>query len=416
MLRIILSWGLSALLLLILISAGFGETVEKPVVESVVVAGNSHTTEATIRSLCRIQQGQKITDDDIRHCRSSLHRAGIFQSVEVYRQKAEDKERVVIEVEEKQTLVPIPFAFYSGSTRALGFYLFEANFLGRNKKVFIGGLYSNYGWKVNLGYIAPTIGESNFTGTLFGVLQDYEFENTTADSSLVQRYESFQGYCKYTAGYRWNRVFTVSVAGRVGRALVKNLDTSVSAKPEEGAMTAQGLQIDYDDRHHTGLFQYGLDLQMYGLYGLSYYGMTGSWYEYAADGAWSLPLFQRHRIELYGVAGAGSTPMIFQQRIGSGKGFRSLPADTVAADTYISSSLSWEMPLWRLNWGTITGLTFWEQGWYNAEYTAAEYFYGPGAGIRFYLTRIAIPAMGFNIAFNIPAESLAAAFSIGMQM
>jgi hypothetical protein len=43
----------------------------------------------------------------------------------------------------------------------------------------------------------------------------------------------------------------------------------------------------------------------------------------------------------------------------------------------------------------------WEQGIYSNDFSKNNSYYGPGAGLLFYLKRIAFPAIGLNYAINL---------------
>ena len=130
---------------------------------------------------------------------------------------------------------------------------------------------------------------------------------------------------------------------------------------------------------------------------------------------YSFKIFSYHKISASAFGFYGNMPEIAQRRIGGKQGFRTIPADIITSDKYTSGTVSYEFPLLKYSWGAVTLLAFWEQGIFKNDKNK-EPFYGPGAGILFYLKRIAIPAIGFNYARNIKTGTNEFSVSGGFSM
>jgi len=130
-------------------------------------------------------------------------------------------------------------------------------------------------------------------------------------------------------------------------------------------------------------------------------------------GRYSFPIFGKQRISLLAHGGAGEMPPVFETRIGGMMGFKTLPSNEISADFYISGTLTYEYPMYSHSFFTVTAAATWEQGAYKKDEKSMQNAYGPGAGIRVYLKKIAIPAVGLDFVYNIDARELLFAASIG---
>ena len=123
--------------------------------------------------------------------------------------------------------------------------------------------------------------------------------------------------------------------------------------------------------------------------------------------------FGRHRLSLLVHGGAGEMPPAFETRIGGMAGYKTLPSNEISADYYISGTLTWECPFYHSSFLTVTAAASWEQGAFKKDDHGMQNAFGPGAGFRVYLKKIAIPAVGLDLVYNIEARELLFAGSVG---
>ena len=123
-----------------------------------------------------------------------------------------------------------------------------------------------------------------------------------------------------------------------------------------------------------------------------------------------------HQVKFAIEGGYGNRPEIIAQRIGGIWGFRTLPMEEVTADDFYSFTVQYEFPVLSFDWGVFTLLGFVEGGQLRHRGNEWSDFYGFGGGFRMYLRKVAIPAMGFDIAWNPISESAEFSFSVGMKL
>ena len=138
----------------------------------------------------------------------------------------------------------------------------------------------------------------------------------------------------------------------------------------------------------------------------------------------------KHNIEAYGFAGFDAVDRVFLTERGGGRGERTLERSNVLTGAIASGDLSYQYAFWSNDAVTLTATAFTEAGVYSHELfetpgdfftdgTNADFYtsyYGLGAGMRLYVRKIAIPAMGFDVGYSVNDSDFRFSFSIGMTM
>ena len=86
-----------------------------------------------------------------------------------------------------------------------------------------------------------------------------------------------------------------------------------------------------------------------------------------------------------------------------------------SARQYGSFSAGLEKHLFSLRWGSLSALASWQSVFSHGPISGNDFSHGPSGGVRFYLTRLALPALGVNLAYNMNSGLFQTAFSIGME-
>ena len=92
-----------------------------------------------------------------------------------------------------------------------------------------------------------------------------------------------------------------------------------------------------------------------------------------------------------------------------------LMTDHFRAATMAGLYAGFEKALWRTNVGTLAMLAAYQALASRSLSDGDSFDHGPFAGLQFYLRRIAIPAVGIGVSFNLVHETTQWSFSIGMR-
>jgi hypothetical protein len=77
-------------------------------------------------------------------------------------------------------------------------------------------------------------------------------------------------------------------------------------------------------------------------------------------------------------------------------------------------SVGFEKYLLQFKQGTLSALASWQAAYSRGPVAGNEFDHGPMGGLRFYLSRLAIPAMGFGMAYNMRTGLAQFSFNVGM--
>jgi len=383
------------------------------IVKDIQIKGLEKTKPSVILSKCRVKPGEHLSEFKAEHLVQKLRKTNIFRDVDVYYVPEGDDVIINIDVKEKWSLIPMPVIKTSGDTRSFGAFVLDSNFLGYNKKLYTGGTWSNMGFNAQIGYIDPGILQSNFTmAVVFSGGQEI-YENGSGDKDIYQEYQAQKWLCFSSLGYKFTDSITVSLTGLFRDvSIVNDYDKSFN-KPESGQSYSQGIKIFINNLYYSGFFNYGFTGSLEYSRGIPLSEDTLG-YNYSKMGLnYSMKVFNTHLLKIMCSGGASNTPDIFEERIGGITGFKTLPAEKIAADYYYSSTVLYEIPLYRFSYLNLTVASFFEQGGFKDDDNEMEYFYGPGGGLRFYLKRIALPALGFDVAYNINTGEVLYSAAIG---
>jgi hypothetical protein len=231
---------------------------------------------------------------------------------------------------------------------------------------------------------------------------------------------------RYTADelnlfFRLNYPFTDHISGSAALSfsnifLKENSDAF--NQPEDGAMLlgfSPGISLRYSNWDGYLLSQQSLSLGY--TYNLALSG--SSFHQGEFRGVYEQSLIPGFRINLrsggvWKFAASGSLDPLFEEGPYSAQ-VDILPRK-LSARQYAGFSAGFEKYLVKLKWGTLSVLGSWQcavsQGPLSENKT--EFSHGPSGGISFYLSRLAIPALGTSLAYNVSTGLYQFSFSMGV--
>jgi hypothetical protein len=381
------------------------------------VQGLERTKPSVIEPYYLPYEGRPYSETVRNEIIQDLRSLGIFHSIEVVPGPPENSEVIVrIYIEEKWTLVPIPLAGASAGGKVYGgLMVLESNLFGYNKKMYGGGIVSTEGWKALLGYIDP-----NFFGSRNSLFLGFnagteEVKNETPDERIYRQYNAL-GF-NAAAEYAWklNDLWALGLGGEFqDRSLITGYPRALD-EPENVSVLGPGFSLKYQDYFFDRILVYGIQGQV--KYEHKFF-LTGTGLGYPELSYLLLAhklVFSKHRLSLRsrGVL-SPDTPGPLENRL-TEQFFKTLP-EGVSAASYAGIQGAFEYTAVDFSWGALTFLAFYEGGFFNREKEAFQSTHGPGGGIRLYLSRVAVPAFGFDFSYNMKTGNPYARVNIGMQM
>lgn len=390
-----------------------GVTVTTPAVElvggtitEISLEGLRRTREEVVYDLLEVEVGDPVTADLFLTIEETLIGSDLFAAVQVSgRAVTDDSVEVVIMLDEKWTLIPIPFFSTNGSTYQGGLILIETNLLGRNKQLISAGFFGNDGVRGFVAYADPSIFGSSWSASLSAGTGRNDTERLLPDETLLRSFEYDQQRLGVNLGYNITR--RAKIGARLG---YERWEIISGESLEDVQFLEPSLSVEYDGTRPLDVLRVGPQARVSGRTVTHHSG-----WEVAARGEWAFPVATTHRFRLVGSGAIGEMPTV-AERVISGDGYRTLPFQAVSADTWGSTSAIYDLPLMSADWGALVLSHFWEFGGYTNEEVDPRLFYGPGGGFRVYIRQVAIPALGLDVAYNIPDDGLVFSFSLGAQM
>jgi len=365
-----------------------------------------------------------------------LKEKNIFETIGIFYELKEKGIVIEIVLKEKTTLLILPF--FAGNSHSLsgGLFLIESNFLGRHKQLFLGGVYSSRGFFSQLAYIDPSFLQSPFSFHTALSYRQVSVEDALLDERVQHRYKTDTYFFYAQEGVRFFKHFFFSITQRL--TFLKPYEITLGPPLFSQKAFLLGGQWQYKNLYfydftHSGTY---IDLDLENAFKEKEHG---SWQEVKikVQQMWgvfhnqiialqfnpiirpfchnSIAVFHNQIIALqFNGEYASKKPLLFSRRIGGGWGFKTLPSDLIASSQYFSFLGSWEFPLLHFSWGTFTSLAFYEVGRFKDFLHHWQTFYGPGAGFRVYLKKVAFPAVGMDVAFNQKTKGFYFSVSMGL--
>ncbi len=396
---------------LLLVAALPAAALAAGIVQEISVEGNARTSRDVIVRALGVRPGDPLDEDALPALRQRVYNLRLFRAVEIETRPASAGVVLAVSVEERWTLIPIPFVGASeGSVRA-GLALFESNLLGRNKQLGLMGAYSSRGSAARLLYRDPAV--LGTRGVLAVDLVAEDVEREQADGFDV-RYAWRDR--RLEASVRPGLWLTRRLAVRAGPFVLLRESRAVdgyAAPPEAGRDLGVAADLELSGQDHRGWFDAGPLLRAYLRRSLPALGSDRRFAQASATGAWSIAALADHAASaaLSGFVADGD-PVLDAFALGGRPGSRGLREAGLWAERAITATLDYQVPLWRPGWGTVTALGFVDGGLATWRGDRTRWV-APGAGLRVYLRNIALPAIGLDLAWSTAGRSVAPSFFLG---
>jgi hypothetical protein len=88
--------------------------------------------------------------------------------------------------------------------------------------------------------------------------------------------------------------------------------------------------------------------------------------------------------------------------------------NSFSAQNFAGASLGFEKYLYKFSQGTLAFLASYQTVYSYGPILGNQFDHGASASVNFYLSRIAIPALGFGVSYNVAKGEYVGVFSIGM--
>jgi hypothetical protein len=384
-------------------------------VTAISIEGLKRTNTSVAEKPLRRFIGQRAASLDLNEVRAVILDTGILEplSVEIVEAGPEDGNVLAVEVREKWAIFPVPVFFAGSGVMVAGAAFYDANAFGLNDKMAVMGAYQTNGWTATMLYIhnPPENLSAGWRAAAYFVQEEREDANRKDET--IRRFKTDAVTASAALLYRFTALSSGSL--RLGyTSHILETGGSPLRAPEEGAQLLEmGPEFSVRDSSWDGcllsersaVFRYsffqGIDSPSF--HSLSFQGI----FEHAI-----VPGFRINARS--GLLWKPLVPVLAESSPGAAE-VNILPR-SYSARHYAGLSLGLEKYLFKISHGTFSVLASWQMAYSNGSILGNQFDYGVSGAAFFYLSKLAIPAVGAGMAYNIPGDSFQFFFSMGVSM
>ena len=334
-----------------------------------------------------------------------------------------------VTVREKWSIFPIP-VFFAGSDGIMGGLAFlDANAFGINDTLFMAGFYHPDGWGASGGYMHASQGRFVPGWNGFGYFSREERFDRNQRNEALRRFELYEislgaglniplledtDLLSASAQFSFNNKFPFNNKMMDDKILDKKISESPNTMnaPEE-SMRLFGIGGEIGSRRSSwdGFFLSQESASLRYSYRTSLSGF--SYHSVRFRGAWEKSLMPGFRVSMKtGIVYEPEAPVLFESSP-SAAHVAILPRN-FSAKNYAGLSAGLEKYIFQLSLGTISLGAAYQAVYSEGSILSNSLDHGVVGMLTFYLSRIAVPAVGLGAAYNVKENYLQASFSIGM--
>ncbi|MCQ2603573.1 MAG: hypothetical protein MJ215_00805 [Spirochaetia bacterium] len=387
------------LFFLISASSAFSEDT----ISEINITGLSRTKPQAIMELLEKFKGLPAENFDTSQVVNELQQTGLFSQTDV----SADGSALNITVAEKLSLLPIPFAYASSDSFGAGMMLMDNNAFGIMDQAGIGGLIANDKWRAMVSYSHSQKGDAPFgwhigasSGTGKTKLRNEKrdsiitFDNTMVNASTgINR--KLLPWLKASLETGFNMCYVDD-----------SEPSSAMAVPVSVSLSARNAIWD-------GTFLDETFLTAKVTYNFSFWG--NDFYELSVRGLWEKHLVQRLRL----IADAGAlyapdVPAVFARN--QNAMFISLLNSNYRISSAAGAGAGLEWGITNASFGTPSIYAQYQICQADGVLSDDILAHGPVLGFKFYLKKIAFPAIDIFAAYNVQTGLLRTSAGAGFSM
>lgn len=372
------------------------------VIEKIQITGLKKTKDSYVQSLLKDFIGKDSESLDVNQVETLLQAQGIFSEINV----SVEENTLNLELKEKISFLPLPFASYSSDGFMGGFMLMNMNAFGKKNNLITGGFASSSMFMGLFMFSKPAIDirHPGFSLSLSANYNENEIEDYAKE--IVYEADSLKFNGKIAFEEKFTPFFSVSVdAGYT-------LDNIWDHEEDPVLNIWQfGLKASLSDVKWNGWYLISKNLSARSSVG---FDLDGNFIqEYSAFGEVQIPFIPRIRGILKAAGNMNYNKNVLLQAskssVASGLLHSSFRTDKIA-----SSSFTLESALFKKKVATLSLYGSYECLFARDFDDSLAFGHGPGAGIKLYMQQVAFPAMAMGFSYNIPENSFQFSASLGV--
>lgn len=385
------------------------------VVSRINFIGLKKTRPSYIGSKVAKFTGNSIAETDMHGLETAIQLEGLFDDIQISTEQISETEaQITVSVKEKITFIPLPFAMYSSAGFMAGGIVMDTNAFGRKDMFMIGGFFSSTAKTGMASFVkqSQTKGVPGVSLFLSVSKTSPKYYNLDDDEVLKYKAFSFEVGLKLSEKIGENFIFS----NGFGFTYHNSKDERVESITEGST----SIGFAYAKSDWNGVFMSTNSASVN-----AEVGLTNS-----EDKAYRFPLefsaliTEQHpifidRLRLYqrysGVYGYKNHISGFK---GREAGSVTILPGNFSTERIVGGNLGLEVAIAKFRWGMISLYSDYQVVYaQDFELTGDgdyEFCHGPNGGAKFYLAKIAVPALAMGVSYNVTKNYWQFAAAVGV--
>jgi outer membrane protein assembly factor BamA len=328
--------------LLIAPHVAFADTQTTYQLHAITIEGLKRTKATVIQSAIPFEIGDTISLQDCDVIAEQLERTNLFSQVTVslHPLPTGTEAELSLYLEEKWTLIPVPYFASDGSKIRGGLFLIESNLLGYQKFLLTALYGGSDGLRGLLVFSDPASLNQPWSYTITGGFGRARYITQTDPTHTIRSYTADYRNIGLGVGYSWGNVTSETTL----RFRTWQFEpASPASLPAQSNYLEPEWTISYENTSLYDVLPVGIEAQATARTLI----MEMGW-EVSGSFSWSTLLAHQIRFRLLTSLGFGDMPAFAETAIDAQDGFRTLPFKAATADHWISAAASFDISTLKL--------------------------------------------------------------------
>jgi hypothetical protein len=319
---------------------------------------------------------------------------------------------LAVTVREKWSIFPLPLVFAGSGEMSAGIFFVDSNAFGLTDKLFLGGIYGSNFWTLTSGYMHT--GRKGAPGwMLSGAFARSERHNKDQNNEDIRRFNLDSVDAAIGISYPFTDALTGRLQLSYHQMTLRENESPLRA-PETGA---RGIGATASAGWRKSSWDGFLTSEKSLTAGYAFMGgIEGpSFNELRLRVAYQRPIVPGFKLNLStGLLYQPGVPPLFEASPQAVEA--SILPNSFLARHYAGMSGGFEKYLFKISGiGTLSAQVSYQAVFSEGPILGECFDHGVAGSVVFYLSRLAIPAMGIGAAYNVPAKYFQFSFSMGMR-
>lgn len=356
--------------------------------------------------------GNSIEETDMHELETTLQLEELFNEIKIETEQTSETEASInVQVKEKITFVPIPFALYTTSGLTMGAAVMDTNAFGQKDMFMVGAFYAPTA-KTALALFSKSPKDNWIPGfSIFTYISDSTPKYHNLADELVLRHKDFLYMLNFTLTEKINEHFSFSNTYSFSFHNTDAYSGFEGLEPEPLKSGNTAFSFEYSDSDWNGIFMSKNSASVSAGIGLT--NLSDSDYRYPMGFSFSVseqhPIFSE-RLRMYqkysGYYGIKNHWTAFQSQKEASV---TLLSSHFSSERLIGGNMGLEFAVKKIDWAMISvfgDYQFIITQDFNPVSPCDDYkfIHGPNGGARFYLAKIAFPAIALGLSYNVPEK------------